>query len=98
MIRYIVRLKGDSNYSHIFLKNGKKKLVSKTLAYLEELLDDNGFYRCHRSHLINGAHILANTKRDLISLSDGSEVPIARRKKTEFKEWKVTYQSYAIYG
>ncbi len=93
VINDIIRLKGDSNYSYIYLKDGEKKLVSKTLAFLEELLNDKGFYRCHRSHLINGAHIEHNSKRDSVSLSDGSEVPIARRKKAEFKDWKEAFQN-----
>jgi two-component system LytT family response regulator len=93
VINDILRLQGESNYSYIFLKDGKKKLVSKTLAYLEEILGDKGFYRCHRSHIINGIHILNNPKRDLVSLSDGSEIPVSRRKRKEFKDWKETYQS-----
>ncbi|MFT6335755.1 MAG: two-component system LytT family response regulator [Saprospiraceae bacterium] len=91
VINDIIRLKGDSNYSYIYLRDGRKKLVSKTLAYLEELLAYKGFYRCHRSHLINGVHIEHNSKKDSVSLSDGSEVPIARRKKAEFNDWKAGY-------
>lgn len=93
VVNDIIRMEADSNYSYIYLKSGKKKLVTKTLAYLEELLDDKGFYRCHRSHLINGAYISGNPNRLSISLSDGSEIPIARRKKLEFKEWEAAYQS-----
>ncbi|MEM6377499.1 MAG: LytTR family DNA-binding domain-containing protein [Bacteroidota bacterium] len=85
-IKDIVRIEGERNYSFVILKNKKKHLVSKTLADLEDLLEGKSFFRSHRSYLVNGMHI-ASHNNTMISLSDGTEVPIARRKKEEFKEW-----------
>lgn len=87
IINDIIRIEGDGNYSYIYLKNKSKKLVSKTMLYLEEMLEDKGFFRCHRSHLVNKAHVVDNTKTLSVLLSDGVEIPISRRKKKEFKLW-----------
>lgn len=83
----IIRIEGEGNYSYIYLNNNVKKLVTKTLLNLEEMLEDKGFYRCHRSHLINGAHIVDKPKSMAVYTSDGKEIPIARRKKKDFIQW-----------
>lgn len=86
MLKDIVRIEGERNYSYIFLTNHRKKLISKTLSNFEELLTDKGFFRCHKSHLVNGYHIQSYNSY-LLTTSDGMEVPIARRKKEGFKDW-----------
>ena len=89
IINDIIRIEGEGNYSFIYLKNNVKKLVSKTLLNLEEMLEDKGFFRCHKSHVVNRAHILDHSKSLSILLSDGAEVPISRRRKKDFKHWLV---------
>jgi two-component system LytT family response regulator len=91
VLKDIIRIEGERNYSYIYLKNGKKKLVTKTLADLEELLDHKGFFRCHRSHIINGEHITVHPNSFSVKLSDAFIAPISRRKKEEFKQWFENY-------
>lgn len=86
-VKDIVHIEGDRNYSYIHLKNGSKKLVSKTLSILEELLDSKGFFRCHRSHIINVDHISNYSGGHVIVTSDNSKIPISRRKKQPFQVW-----------
>jgi two-component system LytT family response regulator len=86
-LKQIIRIEGERNYSSIYLSNGKRKLTTKTLGDLEELLADKGFFRCHKSHLVNGMHIQAQPGRVSILMSDETELPISRRKKEAFKEW-----------
>ncbi|TVZ58748.1 LytTR family two component transcriptional regulator [Flavobacteriaceae bacterium MAR_2010_105] len=83
----IIYVEGDGNYSNIHLIKARKELISKTLSALEELLDDKGFFRCHKSYLINKSHIISSPKRFSISLSNNVIIPISRRKKDSFKEW-----------
>lgn len=90
-IKDIVRIEGERNYSFVILKNKKKHLVSKTLADMEDLLQGKDFFRCHRSFLVNGQHIESHNNVAVL-LSDGEEVPIARRKKDEFKRWYRAYE------
>jgi len=93
IVKDIIRIRGEGNYSYIFLKNNKKKLVTKTLLQLKELLDNKGFYRCHKSHIINGFHIVGIPKTSSVIQSDGEELPISRRKKVEFKLWYENYRN-----
>lgn len=92
MLKNIVRIEGERNYSFIHLTNQKKKLASKNLGDLEELLNDKGFFRSHKSHLINFSHIQSYPNSTSVVLSEGTIIPIARRKKEEFKNWWETYQ------
>lgn len=82
----IIRLKSDSNYTHIFMKDGQKLLVSKTLKEFDELLTDNNFFRVHQSHLINLSFIKQYTKGKggYLTMTDGAEIEVSVRKKEEF--------------
>jgi len=87
LIKNIIRLEGERNYSYIHIVGGKRILCSKPLGELEEMLDGSVFYRCHKSHVINKLHIQGNPGKITINMSDGTEIPIARRKKEIFYEW-----------
>ena len=91
ILKDIVHIEGDRNYSYIHLKNGSKKLVTKTLSDLEGLLDSKGFYRCHRSHILNGEHIIGS-KGIFVLLSNAMKIPVSRRKKKQFSNWFEMYQ------
>ena len=79
----IVRLESDINYTYVFLIDGKKILVSTTLKEYEEMLNDSGFFRIHKTHLINLSQIARFNKLDenLIQMKDTSILPVSRRKK-----------------
>ncbi len=86
-LKQIVRIEGERNYSFIHLANGKKQLSSKTLGYFDEILSDKGFFRCHRSHLVNGIHIKDLKNNGVFILKNAIEISISRRKKTDAKNW-----------
>jgi two-component system LytT family response regulator len=92
VLNNIIHIEGDRNYSYIYLKNGGKKLVTKTLIELEELLDSKGFYRCHKSHILNAAHITSYPNGNFVKLSKAITIPISRRKKKVFLEWFTSYK------
>ncbi len=92
ILRNIIRIEGERNYSFIYLKNQKKILSTKTLGDLEYILSQKGFFRSHKSHLINSTHIRNYPNSSLVMLSDGSSIPIARRKKEDFKNWWESFQ------
>ena len=87
VLKNIVRIEGERNYSYIYLASNKKKLTTKTIGDIEELLNDKGFFRCHKSHLINKIHITSYQNSILVILSDETEIPIARRRKEAFRDW-----------
>jgi len=86
LLQDIIAIQGDRNYSNIHLVSGQKRLIAKTLTDLENLLDEKGFFRSHKSYLVNYYHI-DQVKSDVISLSDGTQHNIARRRKDGFDQW-----------
>jgi DNA-binding LytR/AlgR family response regulator len=49
----IIYLKADSNYTHVYLRNGKHITVSRSLRTFQVGLEDNLFARISRSAIIN---------------------------------------------
>lgn len=87
-IKRILRCLGESNYTYIFLTDGTKIMISKSLVEYEEILEDYGFIRTHKSHLVNLMHVISYIKSDggYLLLSDKSSVPVSRRKKESVLE------------
>lgn len=86
-LKQIIKIESDRNYSYIHLTNSSKKLSSKTLGYFVEILSEKGFFRCHRSFLINRTHVDDIIDNCEFILTDGTKIPIARRKKMEALDW-----------
>lgn len=85
-LKQIRMIEGERNYSFIHLLDDSRELSSKTLAYFESVLAEKGFFRCHRSYLVNRLHIDRIASGKFI-LTDGTEVPISRRKQTPAAVW-----------
>jgi two-component system LytT family response regulator len=82
----IIHCLGDTNYTHIHLKDGQKILSSKSLKVYEEMLAPHNFFRIHKSHLINMSYLTKYVKGEggKVIMTDGSELEVSRRKKEEF--------------
>lgn len=80
----VVRCEADGNYTKIYTSRLEVILTSKTLKEYDTLLTEFGFERVHHSHLVNMRHIKKYINRDsgYLHMSDGSQIPIAQRKKT----------------
>jgi two-component system LytT family response regulator len=85
-LKQITHLEGERNYTHMYLSDGSRELSSKTLAHFEDLLSDKGFFRCHRSYLVNRDHVAAIQHAQVV-LRSGLEIPVSRRKKTGADAW-----------
>ncbi len=81
----IIRLSADSNYTSIYLTNGKKVIASKTLKEFDEILLNMNFFRVHNTHLINLMYVEKYTKGEggTVTMIDNSEVDVSRNKKNE---------------
>jgi two-component system LytT family response regulator len=86
-LKEIILLEGERNYSTIHTDSGAKNLTSKTLGHFEDLLSEKGFFRCHKSHLVNAQHIAEVKKVGSVILSNGEEIQVSRRKFDTFKTW-----------
>lgn len=80
----ILYCKADDNYTEIYLNNNKKKLVSKTLKYFEDILNNDGFARVHKSYLVNVNEIVkyVKGKGGSVVLSNGKQVMVSASKKS----------------
>ncbi|WP_373548543.1 LytR/AlgR family response regulator transcription factor [Haliscomenobacter sp.] len=81
----IIRCQSDNTYTYVFLADGSKLLISKTLREFTTLLAEYGFLRTHQSHLVNRKYVRSLLKRDgdVLLLTDGAEVPVSLRQKGE---------------
>jgi two-component system LytT family response regulator len=82
----IIRCESEESYTKFFLTDNKHIFVSKNLIEFDNMLQDFGFFRTHRSHLINLSYIDHFSKKDggYVVMKDSAEIPISRRKKEEF--------------
>jgi two-component system, LytTR family, response regulator len=85
-IKDILRIESSSNYSRLHLAGGQNLLVTKLLKDFEEILMPHGFFRVHKSHLINLGYIRKYIRGDggQIVMENGDLIDVARRKKEEF--------------
>jgi len=83
--KQIIRIAGSGNYSDIYLADGKKKTISKTLKFFEKLEENKNIIRVHKSHIVNSNYIAAYKKGrgGILVMSDGSEVEVSARLKTK---------------
>lgn len=79
----ILYCKADDNYTEIYLNTNKKKLVSKTLKYFEDALNDGNFARIHKSYLVNVNEIVKyqKGKGGSVVLSNGKQLMVSASKK-----------------
>ncbi len=85
-IEDIIYLKADGMYTHFYLLNDEKKVISKPMKMFVEILKgDPTFYRPHRSFLINVRFIKQLVKKDgpYIIMDNEGIVSISREKKDE---------------
>ncbi|OJJ20312.1 DNA-binding response regulator [marine bacterium AO1-C] len=82
----IVYLNAEGAYTQIFLEGGRKVLVSKKIKSFEKVLDHPGFFRTHRSYLINLNRVKQYVKQDggYIIMDNGDTVSLARERKEAF--------------
>lgn len=91
----IALLEADGSYTHVFLENAERIVVSKKIKDFEEiLLRKKNFFRVHRSAIININFIKNYSKAEsYIYLTNNKSVPVSRNKKVEFelhiKEFRV---------
>ena len=82
-VNEVLYCESDSNYTTLFMRDGKKLLISRTLKEFEDLLAEQDFIRVHHSHLVNKKHIKKYIKGEggEVLMSNGKNVPVSRRMK-----------------
>lgn len=84
----IVLLESEGNYTRVFFDN-EKPLMLRPLTQFEETLDAERFTRASRKHIVNLAHVARMESAEsgglTLTLSNGLQVPMSRRRAAEFK-------------
>jgi ABC-2 type transport system ATP-binding protein len=87
----------ESNEGKVYINISREKFVMEsTLQEAESKLKQYGFYRCHRSYIINLHKVKEiitwskNTYSVVINNRDGTKVPLSRQKYNEIQELLVT--------
>ena len=85
-LKDIVYCKANDNLTDFFFADGKKKTICKTLKHFDQVLGESGFFRAHKSYLINLEHVngYRKGKGGYAQMANGDEVEIAVRRKPEF--------------
>ncbi len=85
-VKEIIRCEANSNYTVLYLLDGEKHMISKTLKDFESQLSNKSFFRIHKSHLINLSYLKKYTKGDggTVTMVDDAELDVSRRNKEEF--------------
>lgn len=84
-INDIIHCESENNYTNFIFSNTNNLLVSRTLKEYDEMLEEVGFLRVHRSHLVNTKHIDYFDKRDggMLVMKNGNKIPVSYRKKNQ---------------
>jgi two-component system, LytTR family, response regulator len=79
----IVRLRGNGNFTDIYLQNGSKKMVCRFLKHFTEILP-LPFLRVHKSHMVNLNFVKSYNKGGYLTLHDATEVEVSSTYKESF--------------
>ncbi len=81
----IVRCESEDKYTKIFLSDKKMIMASRTLGDFEDLLLPHGFFRIHKSYLINLKHLKKYLRGEggQVIMTDGATLDVSRRKKED---------------
>lgn len=85
----IIYLRGETNYTRFFLRDGGELLSSKTLKEYERILPEREFCRIHQRYLINIQHVTSYQRGEggVVSLVNGAHLDVSRRRKRAFMQY-----------
>jgi len=82
-IQEIIRCEGLQKCTRIVLNDRPHVISSYNIGEFRKILVPLNFLLVHKSHLVNSEHIYRFDNEGLLFLSDGSSVPVSRRRKSQ---------------
>lgn len=79
----IIRLRGNGNFTDLYLTSGQKKMACRFLKHFDEILP-LPFLRVHKSHIVNLTFVKSYNKGGYLTLQDDNEVEVSATYKDEF--------------
>jgi len=85
-LRDLIYCKGDGAYTYFFMNENEKVTVSKNIGEFEGLLVSRGFFRVHKSYLINLNEMRRYVRGEggYVVMSNGHTVDVSKRRKEAF--------------
>jgi two-component system, LytTR family, response regulator len=87
-VDHIIYCEASGNYTNIYLEDGRKFIVSRTLKDYEDLLEDHDFFRVHSAYLVN-LHLIKKYIRGeggQVVMSNDKALDVSKAKKKSFLE------------
>lgn len=83
LLQHILYIQSDKGCSLLVLRDRKQCVIDLTLVQLERLLPSSGFYRVHRSYIINMAAVseFRYFRKQFLAIVYGYRIPVSRRRK-----------------
>jgi two-component system LytT family response regulator len=84
MVDQIIQCEANDNYTHVFLKSGKKVTACRTLKEIEEQLEEfSSFLRIHHSYVVNLNEANKYIRGDggYLVMNNGSTINVSRSRK-----------------
>lgn len=82
-------LKASESYCFAIFPTGSTQMRSRPMKYYANPLIANGWFRIHRSYLVNPEFVLQISEdRENIFLRNGTVLPISRRNRSEVIKWR----------
>lgn len=88
VLKDIIRCEANDNLTDLYLLDGTKRTVCRTLKFYENVLSDYDFIRVHKSHIINVNYVkrYIKGKGGEVMLTNGTEVRVSPTRKQAFLE------------
>lgn len=81
-LKEICCIEASDNYANIYLANGHKMMCNRSLKEMEQLLDEEIFFRIHRQYIVNLEQVTQLSKTEgLLTLSNNMTVSVSREQK-----------------
>ncbi|WP_046756931.1 LytR/AlgR family response regulator transcription factor [Kordia jejudonensis] len=90
-LKDIIFCEASGSYTFIHTINGDKLLTTKNLKRIEDLIENEAFYRVHRSKLVNMEYISSISKGGIIRMCNNVEITTSVRSKKKVID---TFQLY----
>jgi len=82
-------LQGEGNYTSIIFVDGTKYVDTKSVGVYEDILDQQHFFRIHKSHIVNVLYVkeFLNDEGHFVVMKDNTRLAISRLRVPQFLEF-----------
>ncbi|WP_420574770.1 LytR/AlgR family response regulator transcription factor [Kordia sp.] len=87
----VLYCEASGNYTLVHTNQHKNFLISKNLKKVETMIENDDFYRIHRSFLVNLEHVKKISQKGMVIMSNDSEISISARNRKKVLEFLKSY-------